>query len=227
MQRSHPSVFAIASAVAVIASVPRARATDVSEPYRFAERAPDRPRITLTFVDFVELPTGMLAATQSEAAALVARLGVDADIRTVPPGSTLDPEELTLILVRGSAPALTGGVMGAVQRGASARVLWVYPANVAAGTRLAWSKRLRWSVRERERFAIAMGRVAVHEVVHLVCPWREHDREGLMAGILNHSTLTGSRLPLTRELLRDFTLGVDALGGAAVSVARRGPVGPR
>lgn len=220
MHRFHPSVFAAAFVAVAAVSVPRAVAVDVA-----AGRA-DRPRIKLTFVDFVELPARLLAAAQAETVAIVERLGVDVDVRTVPPGEALEPEELTLIVMKGAPAQLTPGVMGAVQRGSSSRVLWVFPANVAAGMRLDWSKRSHWSAREREGFAVAMARVAVHEVVHLVCPWREHDQGGLMAGVLGHSTLTGFRLALTRELSRDFALGVDSMGSGAVSAVRRASVRP-
>jgi hypothetical protein len=186
-------------------------------------RAPDRPRLRLAFVNYTTLPAGMLAAVQRETAGLIGTLGVDADIRTQPLGSTLDPDGVTLILLDRTAPSrLASGVMGAVQRERTTRALWVYSATVAAGTRLGWGGRGRWSLVERESFARAMARVAVHEVVHLVCPWREHDPEGLMAGVLDHATLSGDPVPFARDLRRDFVLGVDSLAGAAFSVAREG-----
>ena len=113
--------------------------------------------------------------------------------------------------------------MGAVQRRSTIRSLWIFPENVAAGARLGWKARNRWSVRERETFARAMGRVAFHELVHLVCPWRGHDGRGLMAGVLDNVTLTGSVIPFTRGLRRDFARGVDSLPGGALEVARSGP----
>jgi hypothetical protein len=150
-------------------------------------------------------------------------MGVEAEIRTLAPGADLDPDAITLILMNAAAPThLNPGVMGAVQRQSAIPALWVFSANVASGSRLAWTTRARWSPRERDTFATAMARVAVHEVVHLVCPWRGHEPHGLMADVLDAATLTGTRLPFTRELRRDFTLGVDALAGGVFPVARGG-----
>jgi hypothetical protein len=227
MQTSHPSVLAVAFLAIAGASVPGARGADTSDDRHSsgsAEPASGRPRLTLAFVDCAGLPDGLLSAVQAETAALVAAMGVDADTRTLPPGSDLDPEAVTLIVLdAATSPHLPRGVMGAVQRQGAIPALWIYSANVAAGSRLGWNVRARWTAFDRAAFATAMARVAVHEVVHLVCPWREHDRHGLMAGVLDQGTLTGSRLPFSRELRRDFTLGVDALAGDAFSVARGVP----
>ena len=227
MQRSRRGFLAIAALAIAVASVPPARGMDRADDLQasgFGPRASDRPRLTLTFVDFTELPEDISAALQAEVTDLVATLGVAADIQTMPPGSLLDTDAITLIVLPGVAPAnLTRGVMGAVQREGASRVLWIYASSVAAGTRLGWGDRRRWSVQQREDFATALARVAVHEVVHLVCPWRDHDDQGLMAGMLTHASLTGSRIPFSRELRREFTLGVDSMAGAAFSVARGGP----
>lgn len=222
------NLLAIAS-LAVAASAPDARGLDMSDDLDasvFASRASSPPRLTLTFVDCAELPGEMLAAVQAETAALITALGVAAETRTQLPGSELDPAALTLIVMNTSAPGrLSRGVMGAVQRRSTIRSLWIFPENVAAGARLGWKARNRWSVREREIFSKAMGRVAFHELVHLICPWRGHDGRGLMAGVLDNATLTGSAIPFTRGLRRDFARGVDALAGVALPVAGTQPAG--
>lgn len=224
MPASHPGFLAIAFLAMAAVSAPGARGMDLSDALQFADQVPDRPRLALTFVDCAGLPAEMLAAVQAETAALAGAMGVWAEIRTLPPGADLDPAAVTLIVMDTAPPAhLTRGVMGAVQRQGSIRALWIYSANVAVGTRLGWRTRDRWSLRERQAFATAMARVALHEIVHLVCPWREHEPEGLMASELDAATLIGSRIRLTSELRRDFTLGVDALSGDAFSLARSGP----
>jgi hypothetical protein len=218
--------LALAVVCLAVAAVPAARGMDLSDQlqqFAFLDRGNDRPRLRLAFVDCAALPADMLAAVQAETTALVGAMGVSAEIRTLPEGSDLDPDAVTLIVVDVPAPRnLTRDVMGAVQRQGVIPALWIYPANVAGGTGLGWRGRSRWSAGDRHAFATAMARVAVHEIVHLVCPWREHDETGLMAGVLGRETLTGPRLPFTRELRRDFTLGVDALAGASFPLARSG-----
>jgi hypothetical protein len=228
MQRSHLGVLAIASLAIAGASVPCARGLEPFgdlPPFGLAgSHAAGRPRLAVVFVDYSGLSDPMLAAVQAETASLVADLGVEADVDSLPPGAVLEPGAVTVILMNGTAPGhMTKGVMGAVQREGSMRVLWIYSSNVAAAARLTWSKRSRWSGRDRDGFATAMARVAVHEVVHLVCPWRGHDDHGLMAGVVGWETLTGSRVSLAPGLRRDFGLGVDALSGAAFAVAHGEP----
>jgi hypothetical protein len=218
-------VLAVAFLVLGAASVRPAHGMDASDLRSFDRQPapPGRPRLTLAFVDYAVLPARMLDAFQAETVALVASMGVDVDVRTLRPGSDLDVRAITLIVMDGEAPSpRMRGVMGAVQRQGALPALWIYSASVAAGSRLGWKRRDRWSPGDRETFARAMARVAVHEVVHLVCPWRVHDRQGLMAGVMDTSTLTSSRLPFTSELRRDFGLGVDALSGAAYPLARAG-----
>ena len=226
MEPTHRGFLAIAFLAISGAHAAGARGMDISEDLLSSghgRRDSGQPRLTLAFVDTANLPPDMLAAVQAETVALVAAMGVDGRVRTLPPGSDLDPSAVTIIVMDGQAPTRSmEGVMGAVQRQGALPALWIYSANVAAGSRLGWRARDRWSGHDQETFARAMARVAVHEIVHLVCPWRRHDREGLMAAILDRGTLTGSRLPFTRELRRDFVLGVDAMAGNAFSVARGG-----
>jgi hypothetical protein len=188
-----------------------------------APRESGRPRLTLTFVDFGSLPAATLAAVQEESARILGALDVEADLRTSAPGATLDPDEVTLIVMDGWPPGrLRPGVMGAVQRQGSARVLWIYPANVAAGIALGWEGRHAWPDPDRDAFATAMARVAVHEVVHLVCPWRGHDRKGLMSAMLDRKALVGSRIPVSSDLRRDVSLGVAGMAGDGFRMAGEG-----
>jgi hypothetical protein len=222
MEPTRRGFLAIAFLAIAGASAVGAHGMDISEDLpSFGHEGSGRPRLTLAFVDCANLPAGMLAAVQAETLALVAAMGVDGDVRTIAPGADLDPSAVTLIVMDGESPARSmAGVMGAVQRQGALPALWIFSESVATGSRLGWRGRDRWSARDADAFARAMARVAVHEIVHLVCPWREHDRQGLMAAILDRGTLTGSRVPFTRELRRDFMLGVDARAGAAFSVAR-------
>jgi hypothetical protein len=225
MGPTHRGVLAVAFLTFAGGSVPASRGMDASDLRSFESRGTPsaRPRLTLTFVDYALRSAEIVDAFQAETAALVAAMGVDVDVRTLYPGAALDVGAITLIVMDGEAPSRQmRGVMGAVQRQGALPVLWIYSANVAAGSRLGWKARDRWSADDRDAFVRAMARVAVHEVVHLVCPWRAHDRRGLMAGVMDRSTLTSSRLPFTSDLRRDFGLGVDALRGASFPLAEAG-----
>lgn len=212
--RFHPCIPLIAL-VAMLAP----RAAQARDGRR--ERTPSAPRLTLTFVDFARLPPETLAGFQQESAELMARLGVQTELRSAPPGATLDADGVTLIVMDGFSPRrMRAGVMGAVQRQGAARVLWIFPGSVADGAGLAWDQRRAWSSRDHAAFLTAMARVAIHEVVHLTCPWREHDRRGLMAAVLDRASLVGSGIPLSSELRRDVALGVAGLSGDSRQMAR-------
>jgi hypothetical protein len=222
MEPIHRGVLAVAF-LAITGAAADARAVEVSEDTASPGRRLVRPRLTLAFVDCAGLSPSLLSAVQEETVALVAAMGVDASVRTLAPGSDLDPAALTLIVMDGEPPTRAmEGVMGAVQRQGAIPALWIYSSSVAAASRLAWRVHESWPEDDRDAFARAMARVAVHEIIHLVCPWRGHDRQGLMAATMSRGTLTGTRLPFSRELRRDFMLGVDARVGDAFSLARGG-----
>jgi hypothetical protein len=216
MSRSRWNVLAVCFPVVLLTAPVAAWEPDVA-------RAPSsRPRLPLTLVDFAGLPGEVVSSVGDEIALLATTLGVEAELRAVPPGAVVDAGALTVILMNGPAPAtLTPGVMGAVQRQGTTPALWIYPASVAAGARLRWEERPRWSDRQRSAFATALARVAVHEIVHVVCPGRVHDADGLMAGRLDAKALTQARPRVPLGLRRDFTAGLDAWGGAALRVAQR------
>lgn len=225
MGRTPRGVLAVAFLTVAGGSVPATQGMDASDLRSFGPGglSSGPPRLTLAFVDYAVLPPEAFHALQAETVALVAAMGVDVDVRTLQPGSDLDVRAITLIVMDGEAPSRRmRGVMGAVQRQGALPALWIYSANVAAGARLGWKTRDRWSASDRDAFTRAMARVALHEVVHLLCPWRAHDRQGLMASVMDRTTLTSSRVPFTTELRRDFGLGVDALRGAAYPMAQAG-----
>ena len=91
------------------ASAAGARGMDVTEDLLSsgaARRGSGRPRLTLAFVDCAKLPAALLQAVQEETVALVAAMGVDAHVRTLPPGSDLDPAAVTLIVMDGESITL-------------------------------------------------------------------------------------------------------------------------
>jgi hypothetical protein len=132
-----------------------------------------------------------------------------------------DPRDLLVIVMPGDpGPLLKRTVMGAVQRDAPTRALWVFPRTIAAALGLAADAPAAGTPAERAAFARALGRVVAHEVVHLMCPWREHDRSGLMAARMSRATLQGKPFHPAASLRRDFVLGAAAQADRSSRVAQ-------
>jgi hypothetical protein len=212
MQRVHSVVLAIT----FLGSAGGALGMEISDGFA----VPDPPRLVLTFVECEPLPNDLLAAVQEKTAALVETMGVRAEIHTRPSGSSFDPDTVTLIVMDAPRRPHKARVMGVAKRKSATRALWIFSSSVAAGARLRWDDRHRWSAPTRDAFATAMARVAVHEIVHIVCPWRRHDEGGLMAEVQGATSLLEARPELSRALRTDFVLGVDALSGSTFEMAR-------
>jgi hypothetical protein len=191
--------FVLAAALAA-AGVPHASAQELDDPIALA----------ITVVDLRELPREVLHAAWSHASGLLDRLGARLRIRWAQAGDVQDPGGITVVVMPGRPAArLKATVLGAVQPAGAPRVLWLFPEVIAdALDRLPGTAGSPGSPKERAALAVALGRVAAHEIVHLVCPWRPHDREGLMAARMSPSVLRGGPLVIDDDLRRDFALGV-------------------
>jgi hypothetical protein len=210
-----------------VACVPAAaaRALDLSREAEYgapasAPRPDDAPLVRLSLIDLYGLAPGVGAGASREAAALLGRLGGRVEVRSKRPSDAHDPRDLLVVVMPGDpGPLLRRTVLGSIQRDAPTRALWTFPRTIAAALGLAPDP-AAWSAADRARFATALGRVVAHEVVHLTCPWRDHDRAGLMAARMSRATLRGEALHLEDELRRDFVLGATAQEVRAPLVAR-------
>jgi hypothetical protein len=185
-----------------------------------ASSVEDAPLVRLSLVDLDGLTPDVGAAACAEASAVLGRLGARVEVRSKRPSDPHDPRDLLVVVMRGDpGPLLARTVMGAVQRDAPTRALWVFPRTIAAALGLAADPAV-WPRADRARFATALGRVMAHEIVHLTCPWRDHDGSGLMAARMSRATLRGDRLDVDDALRRDFVLGASALEGRSRLAAR-------
>jgi hypothetical protein len=203
----------------VVAVVPArlARALDVPA-------APDPPLVRLALVDLYGLPPDGAARAAAEVAAVLDRLGARTEVRWREASGPDDPRDLVVVVMPGDpGRRLKRTVMGAVQRDAPTRVLWVFPMTIARVLGLSPEAGASRTPEERAVFERAFGRVVVHEVVHIVCPWRAHDASGLMAAHVSQATLRGVRFEPDASLRRDFVLGATARGDRSPLVARSRP----
>jgi hypothetical protein len=206
--------FVVAAALAA-AAVPTTSAME-----------PDEATVLqLAVVDLRELPRELLRAAWDQTAAVLDRLGARLRIRWAAPGDVQDGSALTVVLLPGRpGPRLKATVLGVVQPAGAPRVLWLFPEVVAGALGLPDAARAAWTPQEQAVLATALGRVTAHELVHLVCPWRAHDREGLMAERMSQAILRGGRLEIDDALRRDFERGaVQAAARSRVADAGSSP----
>ncbi|MET0554305.1 MAG: hypothetical protein ABW221_14780 [Vicinamibacteria bacterium] len=215
------SVVFVAS-VACAAPSRTARALDLSGEADYgapaAAAAPDEaPLVRLALIDLHGLLPDVGAGASAEAATLLDRLGARIQVQSKQPSEAHDPRDVLVVVMPGQpGPLLDRSVLGSIQRDAPTRALWVFPRTIAAAVGLAPDP-AAWTPAGRARFATALGRVMAHEIVHLTCPWRDHDRTGLMAARMSRGTLRGEALLLADELRRDFVLGAAAQSGWAAA----------
>ena len=170
---------------------------------------PDRsiPSLSLAWVDAAGTAPWAFAPAASELSALLGRLGIRASVRRVDVHAVTTASELTVILLpqRPAASRLSPEAMGATSTGSgSPRTCVVFAAEVARTLGLAapWPT---WSTVQRRDFGVALGRVVVHELVHVLIPAQPHVREGLMAAKLSGAQLRGPTPPIapaTAQALR-------------------------
>jgi len=183
----------------------------------------DPPLVRLALVDLYGLTPDVAAASAAETAAVLDRLGARTEVRWKAPSDPDDPRDLRVVLMPGDpGRLLKRTVMGAVQRGAPTLTLWVFPRTVAAVLGLPTEAAGSRTPEERAVFVRAFGRVVAHEVVHLMCPWREHDASGLMAAHMSQATLRGVSFEVEASLRRDFVLGAAVQADRSLQLARGG-----
>jgi hypothetical protein len=223
MRSSRRCALVFVASVACVAPARTARGLDLTGEPEYGAPAPsedEAPLVRLSFIDLHGLTPDVGAGASAEAAAVLERLGARIQVRSKRPGDAHDPRDLLVVVMPGNpGPLLERTVLGAIQRDAPTRALWAFPRTIAAALGLAGDA-AAWTAVDRARFATALGRVVAHEIVHLTCPWRDHDRSGLMAARMSRATLRGEALDLEDELRRDFVLGASAQAGRSLLVAR-------
>jgi hypothetical protein len=169
--------------------------------------------LSLVWVDVTGASRFAFPGASRELVALLARMGVKATVRLADARSVSTERELTLILLprQPAGTRLHHAVMGATQRAeAPVRAIWVYTGGVGATLGLSWPPAPRWSLFQRRDFALALGRVVAHEVVHAVAPGQPHVEGGLMARSMGRPLLLAKHLEIAPAITHAFRA---ALGG--------------
>lgn len=154
--------------------------------------------LSIAWTDFTGLPVRVQEVAMRELRTVLSEAGIEVKVRRRPPDEELDrPQEIALALVPGPTSTPRGAdVLGAVLRTPMAQpIAWIHLRAIrrTLGHSPETGAALPMETRE---LALAIGRVAAHEVVHLVLPGHPHTATGLMAERLGRAALTGSSIHL-------------------------------
>jgi hypothetical protein len=188
--------------------------------------------LSLVWVDVMGVAPFAFPEGSREVLSLLDRMGVRATLRRGETRTVSADSELTVILLRDRPPGtkLHHTVMGATPRSPDGvRAIWVYADGVAASLGLERGPGVRWSPPMRREFAVALGRVVVHELVHAITPRRPHVNGGLMAERMGRSLLLSPRLRIdagTSEAFRAALGGRPAADDAMAALPESSGAGP-
>jgi len=130
---------------------------------------------------------------------LAAGVGVawsDADCEGPSGNQTEGARELAVIvLAEGRRSERDRRIMGSVPVMPARHAVWVYVHPIWRALELPANRRSA-SEAETRAFAVAVGRVAVHEIVHALLPEAPHTPGGLMRSALDRHDLTHGRIAL-------------------------------
>jgi hypothetical protein len=175
--------------------------------------------LRIAWFDPSDVAAGSELVARAEAEALIARMGANVTWRRAASGEMTRSEEVWVILLGSGGQPVSGPlVLGATRRHHPvAPVVWVRVANVRAALGISQRPPLRdLPPIERRLFAIALGRVIAHEVVHALVPSLPHGT-GLMSGSFSRRQLTGGWIPIEPEVV--FALRAALRGDPVVAPA--------
>ncbi len=159
-------------------------------------------RLSLAWQDDGHLVADLLPGIERELRDVLVPLGVTIDWRVAAPGEAAPANEIRLVLVDDPrAERLGKGVLGAVRRGAATRRARVFLAPVEGLLKVGAKARKRPGSARGRRLARALGRVAAHELVHVIVPDLGHTGAGLMQASWTRSILAASRVALDRKVV--------------------------
>ena len=192
------------------------------------QRCVSRATLPLVWIDVHGIAREARSVATAEATALLEPAGIHIEWDLTEARERMAREgEVHVIVLPSPPPSLHPHVMGAAQPTAEGiRVLWVYASAVRAALGLDPRATAALKPTDARRFGRALGRVILHEVVHVAAPHRPHARRGLMAAQLSRSTLEGG-IALEPELVEVFRLaaiGPERGAGGATAIAALGPL---
>jgi hypothetical protein len=161
------------------------------------------PVVRLTWVDAEGVARSVHRGATAETTAMLKPAGIrvaweNSDGRA----RELAADEVQVVLAAAAPPSMARTTMGAARpRPVGPRSVWVFVSAVRAALGLDGDVRSLLPPADNGRLAQAVGRVILHEVVHILAPWRPHAATGLMCGRLATPTLRQPRLRLEPDLL--------------------------
>ena len=175
------------------------------------------PRISLLWFDpRGGLPDGFETVRQ-EVTRVFREIGVDARWTLGGLGTVFGvsdvPEVPVILLPDDPSPSREGRhVMGLVMKSQEPnRAVWVFLKNVRWTLGQDTRKQVGLLETDARDLALAVARVAAHEVVHAIAPDEPHSRGGLMSHSLNRAYLLGRRLPVDAQCAAAFLTRLAAL----------------
>jgi hypothetical protein len=175
------------------------------------------PRISLLWFDPLGSLPGGFETVREEVARIFREIGVDVrwtlgGLGTVY-GADDVPEVPLILLPDDPAPSRDGQhIMGlVVKKEQPSRAVWVFLKSVRWTLGHDLRKSRPRTEEEGRDLALAVARVAAHEVVHAIVPKEPHSRGGLMSHSLNRAHLLGQRLPVDAQCAAAFLTRLAAL----------------
>jgi hypothetical protein len=178
------------------------------------------PMMRLAWSDPSGVASALARGAQEEAARLFERAGIDT--AWVPPGPILAADEVRVIVLNRPGAGRGGNVvLGSTPTGVErSQHVWVHMPSVMTAVGLGGREIAVLPGIERQRLAVALGRVVAHELVHAVAPSVPHG-PGLMAATLTARELTRPGLAVPDKVVSALFAALAPVEGPAVARVRR------
>jgi hypothetical protein len=158
---------------------------------------PEMLPLQFVWIDLSSDSTLAYDAARAEAGDVLRAAGVDSQWRRGTAAEVRRDDEVAIVVLPTLEPHSREGhrILGAALKDTTqAPVVWVYAPEVQAALGLARRPASSWTSAERLALGRAIGRVAAHEVVHVLLPGRPHAPSGLMSARLDRTALQSQRL---------------------------------
>jgi hypothetical protein len=179
---------------------------------------PRGPTFHVTLADPLSIAPSSFSSLAEEVRRILGEAGVQAKWRNGGHSRVQVSDDCLVILLPraplGGREKTLGAVLGGVDRGGSAWVFW--EATVGA-LHLDPNLRKDWTRDQKDMVSRALGRIAAHELVHILLPSFPHGGRGLMAQQLSHADLTGASIGLDPTIIA----ALHALGDTRLTLGFR------
>jgi hypothetical protein len=177
-------------------------------------------------LDVIDLAgvAGALSQAQASANKLLEPLGTRLDTRLVAHDAPGDTPRPRAILLASTAPASASSrlLLAVARPDVAPATIWIYLPSVLRAAGLPTALEALDGLQRRE-LGIALGRVLVHEILHLGAPGRPHASAGLMAARLGRTQLVESPAQLDAGSKELLVRAGGRLGAALAAGAARQP----